>query len=74
LQRVMIVDWDIHHGNGTQELFYDSNQVLHPPLKKTPLLCTNHCSCLGTHPVNSSSNVFGSQNCWRRAAFFPRER
>jgi histone deacetylase 6 len=28
LQRVMIVDWDIHHGNGAQELFYDSDQVL----------------------------------------------
>jgi acetoin utilization deacetylase AcuC-like enzyme len=28
LERVMIVDWDIHHGNGTQELFYDSNRVL----------------------------------------------
>jgi acetoin utilization deacetylase AcuC-like enzyme len=28
LNRVMIVDWDIHHGNGTQELFYDCSQVL----------------------------------------------
>ncbi len=28
LRRVMIVDWDIHHGNGTQELFYDSDEVL----------------------------------------------
>lgn len=28
LKRVMIVDWDIHHGNGTQELFYDTNEVL----------------------------------------------
>ena len=28
LERVMIVDWDIHHGNGTQDVFYDSSQVL----------------------------------------------
>jgi acetoin utilization deacetylase AcuC-like enzyme len=28
LARVMIVDWDVHHGNGTQEIFYDSPQVL----------------------------------------------
>ena len=29
LARVMIVDWDLHHGNGTQEIFYDSSQVLY---------------------------------------------
>ena len=27
--RVAIVDWDVHHGNGTQEIFYDSPQVLY---------------------------------------------
>ena len=27
LNRVLIVDWDVHHGNGTQEMFYDSEQV-----------------------------------------------
>jgi len=26
--RVMIVDWDIHHGNGTQDIFLDDNSVL----------------------------------------------
>jgi acetoin utilization deacetylase AcuC-like enzyme len=29
LERVMIYDWDIHHGNGTQDAFYDSPQVLY---------------------------------------------
>lgn len=29
LKRVMIVDWDLHHGNGTQFSFYDSAQVLY---------------------------------------------
>ncbi len=28
LSRVLIVDWDVHHGNGTQDIFYDSPQVL----------------------------------------------
>jgi acetoin utilization deacetylase AcuC-like enzyme len=28
LSRVMIVDWDIHHGNGTQAAFYDREDVL----------------------------------------------
>lgn len=28
LGRVLIVDWDVHHGNGTQDAFYESPQVL----------------------------------------------
>ncbi len=28
LHRVMIVDWDVHHGNGTQHTFYDDPSVL----------------------------------------------
>lgn len=27
LRRVLIVDWDVHHGNGTQEIFYTDEQV-----------------------------------------------
>jgi len=29
LQRVLIVDWDLHHGNGTQNSFYNRNDVLY---------------------------------------------
>ncbi len=25
--RVLIVDWDVHHGNGTQEIFYEDGRV-----------------------------------------------
>jgi acetoin utilization deacetylase AcuC-like enzyme len=25
--RVLIVDWDVHHGNGTQDIFYDDGSV-----------------------------------------------
>lgn len=28
-KRVLIVDWDVHHGNGTQEAFYDDPSVLY---------------------------------------------
>ncbi|GCE16443.1 hypothetical protein KDK_02430 [Dictyobacter kobayashii] len=28
LERVMIVDWDVHHGNGTQDAFYADSAVL----------------------------------------------
>ncbi|MEX2026587.1 MAG: histone deacetylase [Pirellulaceae bacterium] len=27
LDRVLIVDWDVHHGNGTQDLFWEDEQV-----------------------------------------------
>jgi acetoin utilization deacetylase AcuC-like enzyme len=29
LQRILIVDWDVHHGNGTQHSFYEDPQVLY---------------------------------------------
>jgi acetoin utilization deacetylase AcuC-like enzyme len=28
IERVAILDWDVHHGNGTQECFYERNDVL----------------------------------------------
>ncbi|MEZ5498840.1 MAG: class II histone deacetylase [Steroidobacteraceae bacterium] len=28
LKRVAVVDWDVHHGNGTQSIFYDRSDVL----------------------------------------------
>jgi acetoin utilization deacetylase AcuC-like enzyme len=28
VDRVAIVDWDLHHGNGTQDMFYTSDRVL----------------------------------------------
>ena len=29
LERVLIVDWDLHHGNGTQEIFWSDPSVLY---------------------------------------------
>lgn len=29
VERVMIVDWDVHHGNGTQDAFYQDPSVLY---------------------------------------------
>lgn len=29
MERIFILDWDIHHGNGTQNAFYDTDQVLY---------------------------------------------
>ena len=27
LDRVLVIDWDVHHGNGTQDEFYDDEQI-----------------------------------------------
>ena len=29
LERILVVDWDLHHGNGTQNAFYDDPRVLY---------------------------------------------
>lgn len=36
IQRVAIIDWDLHHGNGTQHIFYDRNDVLYVSLHQYP--------------------------------------
>ena len=34
--RVAIVDWDVHHGNGTQEIFWDDDSVLFVSMHQWP--------------------------------------
>jgi acetoin utilization deacetylase AcuC-like enzyme len=34
--KVMIVDWDVHHGNGTQEIFYEDNSVFYFSTHQSP--------------------------------------
>jgi acetoin utilization deacetylase AcuC-like enzyme len=36
-ERVAIVDWDVHHGNGTQDIFYDDPRVLYVSMHESPL-------------------------------------
>jgi acetoin utilization deacetylase AcuC-like enzyme len=37
LTRVAIVDWDVHHGNGTQHIFWTDDRVLFISLHESPL-------------------------------------
>jgi len=37
VERIAIIDWDVHHGNGTQDIFYDSGSVLYCSLHQSPL-------------------------------------
>jgi acetoin utilization deacetylase AcuC-like enzyme len=36
LGRVAIVDWDVHHGNGTQEIFWDDDSVFFASIHQWP--------------------------------------
>ncbi len=36
INRVLIVDWDVHHGNGTQDIFYDDPSVFYLSLHQYP--------------------------------------
>ena len=37
IERVAIVDWDVHHGNGTQDIFWDDPSVLYASTHEMPL-------------------------------------
>ena len=34
---MLIVDWDVHHGNGTQAIFWDDPSVLYVSTHQSPL-------------------------------------
>ncbi len=37
LEKFIILDWDVHHGNGTQDIFYDDPSVLYFSTHQMPL-------------------------------------
>ena len=37
VKRVLIVDWDVHHGNGTQDIFYSDPSVFYFSTHQWPL-------------------------------------
>src|SRR5262249_1823307 len=36
-QRVLIIDWDVHHGNGTQDIFYNDGTIGYFSVHEAPL-------------------------------------
>jgi acetoin utilization deacetylase AcuC-like enzyme len=36
IERVLVLDWDAHHGNGTQEIFWEDGRVLYVSLHQYP--------------------------------------
>jgi acetoin utilization deacetylase AcuC-like enzyme len=37
VKRIAIIDWDVHHGNGTQQIFYEDPSVLYFSVHQFPL-------------------------------------
>ncbi len=37
LERILVLDWDVHHGNGTQDAFYTTDRVLLCSVHQWPL-------------------------------------
>ncbi len=50
-ERVAIVDWDVHHGNGTQDIFWNDTSVL---------FCSTHQMPL--YPWSGDKNETGAKN------------
>ncbi len=51
LERVMVFDWDVHHGNGTNDLFHSSRAVLYVSIHQWPLWPgTGSASDVGSGP------------------------
>ena len=54
VDRVAILDWDVHHGNGTQECFYDRDDVL------TVSLHMRHGAWGEAHPQTGAPDEVGA--------------
>ena len=39
MKRILIIDWAIHHGNGTQKAFYEDPRVLYIRSETCAVLC-----------------------------------
>jgi acetoin utilization deacetylase AcuC-like enzyme len=48
-ERVLILDWDVHHGNGTEAIFYGSPEVFYSSIHQSPL-----------YPGTGAATDFGS--------------
>jgi acetoin utilization deacetylase AcuC-like enzyme len=37
IERVLVLDWDVHHGNGTNDIFHESDSLLYASIHESPL-------------------------------------
>ncbi len=69
-ERVAIIDWDVHHGNGTQEIFWNDPSVLYASSHEMPLYPgTGEASERGEHGtvVNAPLRAGDGSDAFREA-------
>ncbi len=54
LKKIAIIDFDVHHGNGTQDIFYDNDQVLYISTHQYPFYPGSGSS----HEKGKFNNIF----------------
>ena len=64
LERVLVLDWDVHHGNGTNETFHATPDVLFVSLHQSPLYP-------GTGPASDVGSGAGAGYTRQRAGRRP---
>jgi acetoin utilization deacetylase AcuC-like enzyme len=70
LMRVAIVDFDVHHGNGTQEIFYSDPSVLYASTHQMPLFPgTGAADETGVGNIFNAPLAAGDDGIQLRAAF-----
>jgi len=71
ISRVLIVDWDVHHGNGTQDIFYKDASVFYFSLHQWPLYPgTGAASEIGAGPgLGTTMNAPLPEGAGRREVF-----
>ena len=67
LRRVAILDFDVHHGNGTEKIFYNNSQVLICSTFQDPLFPGPIYSCDNPHIINVPLKPGTESTDFRRA-------
>lgn len=55
LSRILIVDWDVHHGQATQQAFYNDKRVLYASIHRY------ECGAFWPELIESNYNFIGEQ-------------
>ena len=59
-ERVLVLDWDVHHGNGTQQIFWNNPEVLYVSTHQSPLF-----------PGSGFAGEVGGWNAIDRTVYIP---
>ena len=72
IKKIAIIDFDVHHGNGTQEIFYNDKNIFYGSIHQSPLFPStgfenetgvgNICNIPISHGTNSNEFLFLFKN------------